>query len=208
MTAKASIILGMAAATVLAAPALAGKTPVGGVGGFPVFVPVVPAPAPAPTTTTEDGSGGATALTSSGQVTSQIEAATGFCASLPGDAYTLDCMAERLGRISRDMPATGELAEARAQLAEASRELSDLARANADTALPPSRARVPGGMATDRALVPVNPARQAAVKSQAAAILERTETLLLRSSSAGSSAQAYRSIAGAVGSAKVLLRSA
>ncbi|MBL4915847.1 hypothetical protein [Szabonella alba] len=206
MAAQARIILGLTAAFALSGPALAGKTPVGGVGGFPVFVPVIPTPAPTPDPTT-GGTGSAATSANAAQVASQIEAATSFCASLPGDAYTLDCMAERLDRIARDMPATADLAEARSQLAEASRELSDLARANADSALPPARARIPGGIATGRPLVPVNPTRQAAVKSQAAAILERTETLLLRSSGGAPSIEGYRRIAGAVGSAKVLLRS-
>ncbi|MFN3823506.1 MAG: hypothetical protein ACK4RN_05955 [Pseudorhodobacter sp.] len=199
MAAKAHSLFCATAALLLAvSPALAGKTAVGGIGGLPVFVPDLPQAAPA---------GGVASLATPGAVTSQIEAATRFCARLPEQAYVVDCMAERLDAISRAMPSTGDLAQARTLLAEASRDLAELARANADTTLPRATARVPGGTATRRALVPVNPARQAAARSQAAAILERTETLLLRSANRPVTMAGYRQIAGAVGSAKVLLRS-
>jgi len=204
MAAKAHSLFCATAALMLAvSPAMAGKTAVGGIGGLPVFVPDVPQAAPP----VDDAAGGVASLATPGAVTSQVEAATQFCARLPAQAYVVDCMAERLDAISRAMPSTGDLAEAKARLAEASRDLAELARANADTALPRATARVPGGTATRRALVPVNPARQAAAKSQAAAILERTETLLLRSADRPVTMAGYRQIAGAVGSAKVLLRS-
>lgn len=137
----------------------------------------------------------------------QIDAATNFCASLPQSAYIVDCMAERLESLSRAMPSSGDLAGARTSLAEAARDLAALARGNADRTLPPATARIPGGTGTRRALLPVNPAREAAVRSQAAVILERTETVLLRSAGAPSTMAGYRRIASAVGSAKTLLRS-
>jgi len=208
MAAKAKTLCCAAALLLVAAlPASAGKTAVGGTGGLPVFVPDLPLVAPTVEAETPAGDTSVGALTTPGAVTTQIDAATQFCARLPQSAYVVDCMAERLDAVSRAMPATGDLAEAKQSLAEASRDLAALARRNADTALPPATARVPRGTATRRALVPVNPARQAAVRSEAAAILERTETLLLRSAGRPATMAGYRQIAGAVGSAKVLLRS-
>jgi hypothetical protein len=215
MAAKVNILRAAAALLLAtaAAPALAGKTAVGGIGGMPVFVPDVPqvAPTAGATTTTEDEGDSRAATTASaaspGAVAAQIDTATQFCARLPQSAYVVDCMAERLEEVSRAMPATGDLAAAKASLAEAARDLSTLARNNADSALPPANARIPGGTATRRPLVAVTPARRAAVNQQAAAILERTETVLLRSSGRPATMAGYRQIASAVGSAKVLLRS-
>lgn len=184
-----------AAALLLATgPALAGKTAVGGIGGLPVFVPNI-----APTT--QPGAGPA-ALASPQAVAQELSAANNFCAQLPERAYIVDCLAERLDAISRSMPATGDLADARAQIAEASRELEGLARGNADRSVPRATARTPS-IRTSRPLVPVERGNISAVAAQAAVILERTETLLLRSSSRAD----YRQISAAVGASKVLLRS-
>ena len=140
----------------------------------------------------------------------RLEAAGNFCASLPANEYLVDCLGDALGQIARDLPGTGDYAEARKAIDQASRKLRKLARDNADPDLPRGVVRGRGenaGLLTSQ-LTPVRSDRRAAVNREALAIIEEAETILLRSAEASASRKVhYQTIAAAFGSNKVLLRS-
>ena len=139
-----------------------------------------------------------------------LGAARNFCGALE-KSYQADCLAERIGNLADEIPADSDYGEIREVLEETSREISQLARANRDPALPRQNASSGGStpQATTRPLTPVSADQLASVNQQAAAILERTETLLLRSPDDESGKKLhYTRIAQAIGSNKTLLRSA
>lgn len=142
---------------------------------------------------------------------SNIAAARKFCAELGNESYNIDCLAERLGVISDDIPKGTDYDEVRSILKDTSKQLGKIARENRDPNQPRGRATRPGEDAetTTRPLTPVAPASLPSANAQAQAILDNTETLLLRSA-AGSESKTlqYSRIADALGSTKVLLRSA
>lgn len=147
-------------------------------------------------------------------VTGSIASAQQFCAELDNDSYKVDCLAERLGEIADDIPQGTDYDEVRNILRDTSDQLENLARQNRDPSQVRGRATRPATdttpeIRTSRPLTPVAPQAQAQVNQQASAILSNTETLLLRSASGSESkTQQYSRIAEAIGSSKVLLRSA
>ncbi|MFT7593305.1 MAG: hypothetical protein ACI8R4_000618 [Paracoccaceae bacterium] len=143
-----------------------------------------------------------------GVVVGGLGAAYKFCAALPDPAYRVDCLAERFGEIAKSIPKGSDYAEVRSILEQTSRQVAELARKNRDPSGQRARLKRPGSAeTTSRPLTPVNPAATAQVNRQALAILESTQTLLLRSA-AGSQSKTvqYAQIAEAIGSNKVLLR--
>ena len=145
------------------------------------------------------------------EIARRIEAAASFCASIPAPEYLVDCLGDALGQIARDLPATGDYAEARRAIDLASRKLRKLARDNADPTLPRGVVRGRGenaGRLSSSPLTPVRSDRLAAVNREALAIVEEAETILLRSAEASTLRKVhYQTIAAAFGSNKVLLRS-
>lgn len=140
-----------------------------------------------------------------------IEGSYALCALVQPDDYLVDCLAEQLEEIAAALPPTGDYAEAKEILEDAAQEMRALVRANANPAKPRIRAtgRVAGKRITTKPLTPVLPARNPAVKAQAAKILEETQTKLLRSAqNSDKRLIAYANMAKAVGSNKTLLRSA
>ncbi|MEX0286111.1 MAG: hypothetical protein AB3N23_16000 [Paracoccaceae bacterium] len=143
-----------------------------------------------------------------GVVVSGIAAAKQFCSDLNDSAFRVDCLAERLALVASEIPADSDYADVSAVLKDTSNQLAQLARSNRDG----SRGRAHATQQktqerTTRPLTPVAPAQQAAVNQQAIAILESTETILLRSAeSSKEKRNQYAKIADAVGSNKVLLR--
>ena len=181
-----------------AAPALAGHTGVGGVGGYPVFVPQL-APTPAP--------GVAATASTTTETAAQIMAeANRICAEL--GPFMVDCLAERLEQAARSMAPTGPTAEARAILESAARDMAALARGSADRTRTPGRVRAGDRVISTRPIVAVDPARQDETAAAAANIMQNAETLLLRSSTGSQARRAqYQRLAAVAGSTKVLLRS-
>lgn len=145
-----------------------------------------------------------------GAAVQALNDARAFCGALDV-AYRIDCLAERFAAIAAALPATGVDAAAKAALQAGAVKLRAVARANADPAQPRrnfAAPSMPRPQATTRPLTPVAPDRQAAAAAQAEAVLEETATLLLRSSETQPQvAVQVRSIAAAVESNKVLLRS-
>lgn len=140
-------------------------------------------------------------------VVNSLGAAKAFCGKLD-QSYRVDCLAERIAKMSNDIPADSDYAEVKQVLDATARDISNLARANRDRTRPRQNASA-GSIATARPLTPVSPAAQAAVNAQASAILDRTQTLLLRSPDDESGKKLhYTRIAAALGSNKTLLRSA
>ena len=136
-------------------------------------------------------------------------AAKKFCGALD-EAYRVDCLAERFGVLSSAIPKNSDYAEVQQILKSASDQMASLARSNRSRELPRGKATRPGSTeTTTRPLTPVSRAASAQVNQQAQAILAQTETLLLRSG-AGSRSKTlqYAKIAQAIGSNKVLLRTA
>lgn len=142
-------------------------------------------------------------------ISQSLGAVKAFCDNLENDAYVVDCLAERLGAVADEIPAGTDYDNVRLALDAASDQLATLAKANRDPDLPRGRASQAGStpVKTSRPLTPISTANAAQVNRQAIAILEQTETLLLRSPET-SEAQSvhYARIAEAVGSNKVLLR--
>ncbi|HDR29678.1 hypothetical protein [Rhodovulum sp.] len=102
----------------------------------------------------------------------------------------------------------GDYRDAKNALTQAACDLGTLAAANRDRTQPQIRLRQPSGETTP-ALTPVRPEALASVNAAAAQILEEAETRLLRSAESSARRMVhYQRIAAAVGSAKVLLRSA
>ncbi len=143
-------------------------------------------------------------------VVGSLAAAQKFCAEIKEQAYRVDCLAERFGALAKSIPKDSDYAEVQSVLKSASDQLANLARSNRDRALPRGRATRPGSTeTTTRPLTPVSAEATASVNQQARAILDNTETLLLRSAEVSQSKTAqFAQIADAIGSNKVLLRAA
>jgi hypothetical protein len=132
-----------------------------------------------------------------------LQAVADECRALGREDLRIDCLGVGYGRVAASVPRDATFLEARANLARASRELRAVAQANRAPAAPSVAAPSGGG-----ALTAVAPARQSSAETQALAILERTQTVLLRSSATvPDQPEAYGKIAAALDSGKVLLRS-
>lgn len=142
-------------------------------------------------------------------IVNTLGAAQQFCGAVD-QAYRVDCLAERLGNMANGIPSGTDYAEVKEILNAASRDMSSLVNANRDAARPRQNVRTAGAGAqsTTRPLTPIRQTSLAQVSADAAAILDRTETILLRSpDDEGGKKQHYARIASALGSNKTLLRS-
>ncbi len=137
-----------------------------------------------------------------------IAAAKQFCSDLNDSAYRVDCLAERLALVADGIPTDSDYAEVSDVLKDTSKQLADLARKNRDSTRGRAHAtQTKTNERTTRPLTPIAPASAASVNQEAIAILENTETILLRSAdSSQEKRNQYAKIADAVGSNKVLLR--
>lgn len=150
------------------------------------------------------GDGGITASGTSA-IVGELQAAIDYCQGMRNPAYNVDCLSYQFWLTAQSMPRTGGYADARKILLDASDKLHALAMANRDRSKPVARANV-GGKRTSRPLTPVT--NVAAVNAAAAAIVQDTNLVLLRSSSGSNQRRlAYVQIAAVVNSTKVLLRS-
>ena len=140
----------------------------------------------------------------------QLFQAQNFCRRVPAAEYTVDCLGDALAQIAKNMPATGDYAEARAIIDQTAKKLRALAQENASDTLPRGRIRSTGADGK-RSASPVTPVQTDTIQQTnraAVAILEEAETLLLRSAENSAARKVhYQRIALAVGSNKVLLRS-
>ena len=140
----------------------------------------------------------------------KIRSAQEFCRRVPSPEYMIDCLGDALEQIAREMPQTGDYAEAQAAIAQAARKLRALARENASADLPTGVIRSTGsdGRRSNSALTPVRTDTLAQTAAAAVAIIEEAETILLRSAANSAVRRVhYEQIAQVMGSNKVLLRS-
>ncbi|MCA0872593.1 hypothetical protein LCL97_17300 [Seohaeicola saemankumensis] len=178
------------------------------IGTVPTFIP----PAAKPGGSSTPGTTTPTPAQTTTAVVNTLNSATRYCAAIKQTTYAIDCLAERLDNVNRRMAGVEGYEEVRAALNEASRGLNRIARENRSATEPPAifeqRKSDGSKVRTSRPLVPVDAARLDSAVAQALAVIEDTETVLLRSaeSSAERAAQ-FQRIAQAVGSNKVLLRS-
>lgn len=192
---RASLLTGCAAFSLTTALATALVQPASAQVPGAVYTVVIPAG--------QFGSPGAAAAVVSG-----IAAAKQFCSDLGDSAFRVDCLAERLAVVAETIPKDSDYSEVSEVLKQTSDDLARLARANRDTQRGKSHAvRQKTDERTTRPLTPVSAAAVQSVNQQAIAILENTETILLRSAESSTEKRnQYAKIAEAVGSNKVLLR--
>jgi hypothetical protein len=113
--------------------------------------------------------------------------------------------------MANSIPQDTDYDEIRAVLDSTADEMAALVRSNRDSNKPRERVSAGGTVpqATTRPLSPVRESDLASVNQRAAAILEQTQTMLLRTPEDGTGKNAhYTRIADALGSNKTLLRSA
>jgi len=138
-----------------------------------------------------------------------LNAATSYC-TLISNAYAIDCMSERLGELAKQLKGQDGFEEIQAVLESTSKDLNDIARRNRSAALPPATFSTQGQVPikTSRNLIPVDDVNLDVAVSQALAVIDQAETLLLRSAEQSADrAIQFQQIASAIGSNKVLLRS-
>lgn len=139
-----------------------------------------------------------------------LQDARRFCAAVPDPAYQIDCLSERLQAAAESLRGDPELEPARQALLQAAADLQRTVAKYREPAKPPIRASRGGAkpIRTSRPIVPVREQDLATAKAEALNILEETETVLLRAADRSSErALSFQTIAAAVGSNKVLLRS-
>jgi len=144
-------------------------------------------------------------------VVEALEAAVKFCKPLLPKAFLVDCVSERLSDLANQLEGQKEFEEVQAILESAARKLNQIARDNQSSTRQPAAFVTPGPapVRTTRRLIPVDEAKQHVAVDQAIAVIEEAQTLLLRS--AGDPANRsieFQRISAALGSNKVLLRSA
>ncbi|WP_052249107.1 hypothetical protein, partial [Leisingera sp. ANG-Vp] len=125
--------------------------------------------------------------------------------------YLIDCLAERFEALEKDLARLPGHEPVRKVLRQTARGLRQIARENRDPAKPHAKLHTTdSSQKTHRPLVAVAPERQAIAATQALAVLEEAQTLLLRSAenSPARSIVRFQQIAEAIDSSKVLLRSA
>ncbi len=150
-----------------------------------------------------------TAPATTDSVVSSIEATRNFCSKI-SSAYTVDCLAERLGELAEELEGQAGFEDAQAVLESTSKKLNAIARQNRSTTANPARFSTQGQtpVINTRRLIPVDEASLEEAASQALAVIAEAETLLLRSAEeSGERSIQYQRIASAIGSNKVLLRS-
>lgn len=143
-------------------------------------------------------------------VVASIQSATRYCKLVQPNEYVIDCLAERLDDLSKQLQGQEGFEEVRAVLETTSNELNDIARQNRSDSLAPATfsTKGPSPVRTSRRLVPVDDAKLDVAVSQALAVIGEAETLLLRSAEQSADrAIQFQQIAAAIGSNKVLLRS-
>lgn len=155
-------------------------------------------PAPSNTNTTD-------------KIVDTIEQAKDTCSDEWIDArYRIDCIRQTLLRAANELPSRGDYAPMRAVLIEAAAKLDTIVAQNLDVGAGSVSPNV-GGRPLAPTLPPLRAVDAATAEraiDQAVAVLEETQTLLLRSA-AGSAVKGphYELVAQAVDSTKVLLRS-
>ena len=148
-------------------------------------------------------------------VVASLNASTSYCSKIAANEYMIDCLAERLEEVNRQIEGLDGYEEVSQVLAKTAESLNQIARDNRSTTLPPAYYSTPGAspnsasIATDRRLIAVDEKKLEDAMAQALNVIQDAETTLLLRSSEESADRAvqFQRIASAIGSNKVLLRS-
>jgi hypothetical protein len=125
--------------------------------------------------------------------------------------YRIDCIRIHYLAVAAALPDTGDYAPVKAALLEGAAKLDAIVKANLDPVAPPVRAHKGGKPAAPQTppLRAVQPEKRAAAEAQAAAVVEETSLVILRSGEDPSRREPhYQEISEAVDSGLVILRSA
>lgn len=142
-------------------------------------------------------------------VAAAIRSAGSFCSSV-GDGYACDCLSDQIQAIADSLPEDPGYDQMRQVLTDTSAKLHAVTQASRDASRPRINASRAGNnpVSTTRPLNAVTPEAEAASIAQTAAILEEAADLLLRSTAASQEfAAQYQTVAAALDSTALLLRS-
>lgn len=138
-----------------------------------------------------------------------LEEANVYCGRVPR-AYRIDCLADQYKQIERALPKTGDYNRLRKILRKSQTDLRKIVSQYSDPSASKAKPDLPAAqLSASRPLVRVRKSRLQRAEKAAAKVIAETETILLRS--AGQSKRrklAFTRVAKAIGSNKVLLRSA
>lgn len=141
-------------------------------------------------------------------ITRNLDAAKAECGRYD-PVYRIDCLRQRLLDIARRIPQGPAYREARQIVARASDRLGRIQARHADAAKPRQRSRGNARLKERKAYAAIKRQNLNKAMAEARQVIEEAETQLLRASeNSEKRASHYRQIAAAVGSTKVLLRSA
>ena len=158
---------------------------------------------------------GATSLSQQGLSSSvtqsivlNLRAVRGECAGYD-PVYRIDCLRQGFGAVAQRIPRRGEYRQIRAIIEEANRDLGSVVANNADGRAPKQASRGNARFKQRRTYTAVKRQSLGRAMRQAQRVVQQAETKLLRSSENSEKRfQHYQQVATAVGSTKVLLRSA
>ena len=123
--------------------------------------------------------------------------------------YRIDCLRQRMLDISRRIPQGPAYAQARQIIGRAANQLGSIQSANADTRVKKQRSRRNARLREAKVYTAIKREKLNQAMQQASRIIEEATTQLLRAGENSEKRSAhYQKIAAAVGSTKVLLRSA
>lgn len=141
-------------------------------------------------------------------IVKNIGAARAECGSYD-PIYRIDCLRQRLLDIARRIPAGPAYSRARQIVATAANRLGRIQASNNDHAAPRQRSRRNTRLREAKVYTAIKRQNLKKAMEQARQVIEEAQTQLLRASeNSEKRASHYRQIAAAVGSTKVLLRSA
>ena len=137
-----------------------------------------------------------------------LRAVRGECAGYD-PVYRIDCLRQGFAAVAQRIPRRGEYRQIRAIIEEANRDLGSVVANNADARAPKQASRGNARFKQRRTYTAVKRQTLGRAMQQAQRVVQQAETKLLRSSENSEKRfQHYQQVATAVGSTKVLLRSA
>lgn len=141
-------------------------------------------------------------------ITRNIDAARAECASYD-PVYRIDCLRQRLLDIARRIPRGPAYDDARRIISQAAGKLGRIQAGNIDRRAPRQRSRGNARLKESKTYVAIKRENLNKAMEQARQVIQEAETQLLRAAeNSEKRANHYQQIAAAVGSTKVLLRSA
>jgi hypothetical protein len=141
-------------------------------------------------------------------IVQDINAVRNECAGLE-PVYRIDCLRQGLRQVVRRMPTSGDYKDARQILSRTVSQLNSIQGSNIDSASPRKRSRGNARFKAAKTFTAIKRQNLDKAMAQAQAVIQEAETRLLRSSENSQKRSThYQKIATAIGSTKVLMRSA